>query len=63
VSTLTHPTATAGPSTSRYWLAAVIAIVGPAAGVAVGVMSYRESQARIDDFDRVSIPGTMTVAR
>jgi hypothetical protein len=29
MSTLTHPTATAVPSTSRYWLAAVIAIVGP----------------------------------
>lgn len=24
-------------------------------------MSYRDSQARIDDFDRVSIPGTTTV--
>ena len=61
MSTLTHPTATAGPSTSRYWLAAAIAIVGLVAGVAFGVMSYRDSQARIDDFDRVSIPGTMTV--
>jgi hypothetical protein len=28
MSTLTHPTATAEPSTSRYWLAAAIAIVG-----------------------------------
>ena len=61
MSTLTHPTATAVPSTSRYWLAAAIAIVGLVAGVAVGVMSYRDSQARIDDFDRMSIPGTMTV--
>ena len=61
MSTLTHPTATAVPSTSRYWLAAVIAIVGLVAGVAFGVMSYRDSQARIDDFDRMSIPGTMSV--
>lgn len=61
MSTLTHPTATAGPSTSRYWLAALIAIVGLVAGVAFGVMSYRDAQARIDDFDRMSIPGTMTV--
>ena len=61
MSTLTHPTATAVPSTSRYWLAAVIAIVGLVAGVVFGVMSYRNSQDRIDDFDRVSIPGTMTV--
>ena len=42
-------------------MAAVIAIVGLVAGVAVGVMSYRDSQDRIDDFDRVSIPGTMSV--
>lgn len=61
MSTLTHPTATAVPSTSRYWLAALIAILGLVAGVAFGVMSYRDSQDRIDDFDRVSIPGTMTV--
>jgi hypothetical protein len=61
MSTLTHPTGTAVPSTSRYWLAAVIAIVGLVAGVAFGVMSYRDSQDRIDDFDRVSIPGTMSV--
>jgi hypothetical protein len=61
MSTLTHSTATAVPSTSRYWLAAVVPIVGLVAGVASGVLSYRDSQDRIDEFDRVSIPGTMTV--
>jgi hypothetical protein len=61
MSTLTRPTDTAGPSTSRYWLAAVIAIVGLVAGVAFGVVSYTDSQDRIDDFDRVSIPGRMAV--
>ena len=47
MSTLTHPTGTAVPSTSRYWLAAVIAIVGLVVGVAFGVMSYRDSQAAL----------------
>jgi len=55
--------ARSGPraSTLRYWLAGVIAVVGLVSGVALGVTSYRDSQRDIDAFDRVSVPGTMTV--
>lgn len=48
-------------STFRYWLAGVIAIVGVVSGVALGVASYRDSQRDIDTFDRVTVPGAMTV--
>ena len=48
-------------STFRYWLAGVIAVVGLVSGVALGVTSYRDSQRDIDTFDRVTVPGAMTV--
>jgi len=49
------------PSTLRYWLAAVIAVVGVGAGLTVGLTAYRDSQRQIDTFDGVSIPGTLSV--
>ena len=48
-------------STFRYWLAGVIAVVGLVSGVALGLSSYRDWQRHIDTFDRVTVPGAMTV--
>ena len=48
-------------STFRYWLAGVIAVVGLVSGVALGLSSYRDWQRHIETFDRVTVPGAMTV--
>jgi hypothetical protein len=39
----------------------VIAVVGVIGGSVFGVMSYRDAQRHLDTFDRVAIPGAMTV--
>ena len=48
-------------STLRYWLAAVIAVVGAGAGLTIGLTAYWDGPRQIDTFDGVPIPGTRTV--
>ncbi len=45
----------------RYWLAAVIAVVGAGAGLTIGLTAYWDGPRQIDTFDGVTIPGTRTV--
>jgi hypothetical protein len=63
--TLTTPTTATRParrtSTTGYWLAGMIAVVGLVVGVTLGLTSYRDAQRHIDTFDRVAIPGMITV--
>lgn len=73
MSSIAHPT-TARPlvpvrpaqrsisATNRYGLAVAIALVGLAAGLTLGATTYRDAQRHVDTFERVSIPGVMTVA-
>jgi hypothetical protein len=63
---LTQPTSGSSPPATAsgrglYWLAAIIAVLGVIGGTAFGLTSYRDAQRHLDTFDRVSIPGTLTV--
>jgi hypothetical protein len=51
------------PKMSRVWylVAALIAILGLAGGIALGLNNYQDSQRQLDNLARVSIPGTLTV--
>ena len=69
MTTIVQPTATtptpvrAGPGTltTGYWLAGVIAVIGLVSGVALGSPATGTRQRDIDTFDRVTVPGAMTV--
>ncbi|HEX7165553.1 MAG TPA: hypothetical protein VF230_01100 [Acidimicrobiales bacterium] len=50
-----------GRSPGAYWLAAVLAVVGVVAGSTLAWNTFLAGQRRVDSFDRVAIPGTMTV--
>ena len=45
------------PSTTGYWLAVVIPVVGLLAGAGWGITAYLGMQRQIDDFVRVGVPG------
>jgi hypothetical protein len=49
------------PSRAWYALAAVIVAVGLVVGIALALDSYRDTQDRIDGFDRARIPGSTSV--
>ena len=65
--TLGHPRAagtqrTRRPSTAWYWVAAIVAIAGLTAGLWFGVDNYRDAQRHLDSFDRLSVPGQVTLS-
>jgi hypothetical protein len=50
------------PSTVGYWVAAVVAVLGLTAAVLWGAVGFSNTLDRVDGFDRVAVPGTVTVS-
>jgi hypothetical protein len=50
------------PSTAGYWVAAVVAVLGLTAAFLWGAVGISTTQDRLDGFDRLAVPGAMTVA-
>jgi hypothetical protein len=50
------------PSTVGYWVAAVVAVLGLTAAFLWGAVGISNTQDRVDGFDRVAVPGTVTVS-
>lgn len=49
------------PARSWFWQGVGVAVVGVVAGLGFGITSYQDSQQKIDNFARSSVPGTVTV--
>ncbi|HZA83959.1 MAG TPA: hypothetical protein VFC13_21225, partial [Actinomycetes bacterium] len=49
-------------STAWYWVAGILAVLGLTAAVAWGAVGTINTLDRVDDYDRVTVPGAMTVA-
>jgi hypothetical protein len=49
-------------STTGYWVAALVAVLGITAAFLWGALGISNTQDRIDSFDRLAIPGTVTVS-
>jgi hypothetical protein len=49
------------PSTSGYWVAAVVAVLGLMAAFLWGAVGINNTQDRVDSFDRLAVPGATTV--
>jgi hypothetical protein len=49
------------PSGGWYWVAGILAVLGLTAAFVWGVVGTITALDRVDDFDRVTIPGSMTV--
>jgi hypothetical protein len=50
------------PSTAGYWVAAVVAVLGLTAAFLWGAIGISTTQDRINGFDRLAVPGTVTVS-
>jgi hypothetical protein len=50
------------PSTAGYWVAAVVAVLGLTAAFLWGAVGIHTTQDRLDGFDRLTVPGAMTVS-
>jgi hypothetical protein len=50
------------PSTAGYWAAAVVAVLGLTAAFLWGAVGIHTTQDRVDGFDRLAVPGTVTVS-
>src|SRR5678816_2543981 len=50
------------PSTSGYWVAAVVAALGLTAAFLWGAVGIHTTQDRVDSFARLAIPGATTVS-
>jgi hypothetical protein len=50
------------PSTSRYWVAAIVAVLGLTAALVWGAVDTSNTQDRINGFDRLAVPGATTVS-
>ena len=50
------------PSSSWYWIAAIVAVLGVMAALVWGAMGTSNVLGRVDNFDRTAIPGAMTVS-
>ena len=49
------------PSTTGYWVAAVVAVLGLMAAFLWGAVGISNTQDRVDGFDRLTVPGATTV--
>jgi hypothetical protein len=49
------------PSTIGYWAAAIVAVLGLTAALVWGAVGVSNALDRVDTFDRVAVPGAMTV--
>jgi hypothetical protein len=49
-------------STTGYWVAALVAVLGITAAFLWGALGISNTQDRINSFDRLAIPGTVTVS-
>jgi hypothetical protein len=50
------------PSTTGYWVAAVVAVLGLMAAFLWGAVGISNTQDRVDGFDRLAVPGATTVS-
>jgi hypothetical protein len=50
------------PSTSRYWVAAIVAVLGLTAALVWGAVGTSNTLDRINGFDRLAVPGATTVS-
>jgi hypothetical protein len=50
------------PPTAGYWVAAVVAVLGLTAAFLWGALGISNTQERINGFDRLAVPGTVTVS-
>jgi hypothetical protein len=50
------------PSTAGYWVAAFVAALGLTAAFLWGAVGIHTTQDRLDGFDRLTVPGAMTVS-
>ena len=50
------------PSTIGYWVAAIVAVLGLTAALVWGAVGTSNALDQIDTFDRVAVPGAMTVS-
>jgi hypothetical protein len=50
------------PSTSRYWVAAIVAVLGLTAALVWGAVGTSNTLDRINGFDRLAVPGAITVS-
>ena len=50
------------PSAGWYWLAGIVAVLGLTAAFVWGAVGTVTALDRVDGFDRVTIPGSMTVS-
>jgi hypothetical protein len=50
------------PSTIGYWVAAVVAVLGLTAALVWGAVGTGNALGRVDTFDRVAVPGQVTVS-
>jgi hypothetical protein len=50
------------PSTAGYWVAAVVAVLGLTAAFLWGAVGIHTTQDRVNGFDRLAVPGTVTVS-
>ena len=61
------PTHSAAPSQEaavhrRYWVAAIVAVLGLIAALLWGAVGISNTQDRVDGFDRLAVPGATTVS-
>src|SRR5215216_1829194 len=50
------------PSTSRYWVAAIVAVLGLTAALVWGAVGTSNTLDRINGFDRLAVPDATTVS-
>lgn len=55
------PARAIGPTTTWYWVAGVVAVMGLVAGIAVGVWGYLDALDEFDAFPRLAAPGVTEV--
>ena len=56
------PQASKRPSTTGYWVAAIVAALGLMAAFLWGAVGIHTTQDRLDGFDRLTVPGAVTLS-